>query len=316
MKDERASTRVALLGLGAMGLPMATWLAQHFEVDVYDPDPSRIELAAKAGVHPADTAAAACRHADVAVISVRTADQMQHVLFGAGEVQGIAQALRPGAAVVMTSTVGADAVRHAAEELRPFSIGLVDAPVSGGSVRAASGDLLVMVGASREHLEVTRPVLDLLGSTVYVVGSEPGDGQTMKTVNQLLCGVHTAAAAEALALAHSLGLDLERCLQILQSGAAASFMLADRGPRMIAQLRSEPVELRSRTDVMAKDMGIVQGLCQTSGVLSPVAEAAYGKFRAAVRAGMAEQDDSSITIMQAPITTPTGGPSPDDATPT
>lgn len=298
MQDESASTtRVAVLGLGAMGLPMASRLAQRLEVSGYDPNASRMELAAQAGVLAAATTALACEHADVAVISVRTATQMELVLFGAPGVEGVARSLRPGATIVMTSTVGVDAVRRAASELGRFSIGLVDAPVSGGSLRAARGDLLVMVGAQQEHLKATQDVLDLLGSTVYVVGPEAGDGQVMKTVNQLLCGVHTAAAAEALALAHSLGLDLETCLQILQSGAAASFMLADRGPRMIEQLRHEPVELRSRTDVMTKDMGIVEDLCQAAGAFAPVAGAARRKYLAAVQAGLGEQDDSSLATM-------------------
>ena len=106
-----------------------------------------------------------------------------------------------------------------------------------------------------------------------------------------------AESAEALALADSLGLDLDTCLQILQSGAAASFMLGDRGPRMIAQLRRQPVELRSRTDVMSKDMGIVDSLCRAAAVAAPVAEAAHRKYLAALQAGLAEQDDSSLATM-------------------
>ena len=294
VNERSVSTQVAVLGLGAMGLPMATRLAEHLPVSGYDPNSSRLELAGKAGIRPAETAALACEHAGVAVISVRTAAQMELVLFGP---DGVAQSLRAGASIVMTSTVGADAVRSAAAALGPLSIGLVDAPVSGGSLRAARGDLLVMVGAQPDHLEAAQQVLDLLGSTVHVVGPQPGDGQLMKTVNQLLCGVHTAAAAEALALADSLGLDLETCLQVLQSGAAASFMLADRGPRMIEQLRHEPVELRSRTDVMSKDMGIVQDLCEASGVFAPVAGAAHRKYLAALQAGLAQHDDSSLVTM-------------------
>lgn len=228
------------------------------------------------------------------MISVRTAAQLELLLFGAEGVEGVSRSLRPDTTIVMTSTVGADAVRDAASQLLPLSIGLVDAPVSGGSARAAQGALSIMVGARHDHLEAARPVLDLLGSAVHVVGQKPGDGQVMKTVNQLLCGVHIAAAAEALALVHSLGLDLESSLEILQSGAAASFMLADRGPRMIKQLRDEPVEVRSRTDVMLKDMGIVQDLCHVSGVSSPVAAAAHREYLAAVEIGLAEQDDSVL----------------------
>ncbi|MFD1720308.1 NAD(P)-dependent oxidoreductase [Amnibacterium endophyticum] len=281
--------KVAVLGLGAMGLPMATRLATALEVSAFDVMPERIALAVEGGATAATSAADACRGADAVVIGVRNQEQFDASMFSE---EGGATTLAPGSVVVLTSTVGTDVVIDAAARLEERGIGLVDAPVSGGALRAAVGDLLIMVGAPDDVLERARPVLDLLASTVHVVGPNAGDGQTMKTVNQLLCGIHTAAAAEALALADSLGLDLDTVIRVLGTGAAASFMLADRGPRMIQQLRGERPELRSRVDVIGKDMGIVHALVRSAKVAAPVAAAAEQTYMALEARGFGAEDDS------------------------
>ncbi|MEO3745780.1 NAD(P)-dependent oxidoreductase [Plantactinospora sp. B5E13] len=300
-----ASTTVAVLGLGAMGLPMALRLGGELPVWAFDVSPERRALAVEGGTHAAASPAEACRSADVAVLAVRDEEQLRGALFGA---DGAVHTLRPGAVVVLTSTVGPEAARAVAASLAEGGVDLVDAPVSGGPVRAGTGDLLIMVGAADRALANARRVLDLLASTVYVVGPNPGDGQTMKTVNQLLCGIHTAAAAEALALARALGLDLDTVVQVLGSGAAASFMLADRGPRM-ARAYTGDVELRSRLDVINKDMHIVGRVASAAGVPTPVAAAATALYTLAMRQGMAAEDDSRLVTLLAPEDG-TAGPGP------
>jgi 3-hydroxyisobutyrate dehydrogenase len=281
--------KVAVLGLGAMGLPMAGRLAESLEVTAYDVMPERTELAVTRGARAATSAAEACASASVVVIGVRNQEQFDATVFGEA---GAAATLARGSVIILTSTVGAAAAVQGAERLQQHGIDLLDAPVSGGAVRAAAGDLLIMAGAPDEVIERARPVLDLLASTLYVVGPRPGDGQTMKTVNQLLCGIHTAAAGEALALAQALGLDLETVLEVLGAGAAASFMLADRGPRMIEQLRGGEPELRSRVDVISKDMGIVHDLVRSAGTSAPVAASAEQMYLALMGRGLAGADDS------------------------
>ena len=292
-------TTVAVLGLGAMGLPMASHLAslEGFEVRGFDIAPARRELAVLAGASDAATAAQASEGAAVAVISVRDGAQLESVLFGP---EGAAQALAPGAAVIVTSTVGEEAVTSAAERLAERGIHTVDAPVSGGPVRAGQGDLLIMVGAPRAALEAAREVLEALSSTLEVVGEAVGQGQQLKTVNQLLCGIHTAAAAEALALAHRMGLDLDRVIEVLGQGAAASFMLADRGPRIARQLRGEEPELRSRLDVIGKDMRIVADLARSLRLATPTASGADQLYRLGEAAGLGAADDSIIATVLAP----------------
>ncbi|GIG29158.1 NAD(P)-dependent oxidoreductase [Cellulomonas marina] len=291
------TARVAVLGLGAMGLPMATHLARGHAVTGFDVSAERVALAGDAGAAGASTPAEACAGADVVLVGVRDAAQLATALFGEG---GAAAALAAGTAVVLTSTVGVDAARAAADRLAAGGVHLVDAPVSGGPVRAGTGDLLIMVGGPGEALDRARPVLEALSSTLVVAGPRVGDGQLLKTVNQLLCGVHTAAAGEALALAHALGLDLDATIDVLGRGAAASFMLADRGPRMAQRLRGEEPPLRSRLDVISKDMGIVARLAHEAHVATPVAAAAEQLYRLAEGRGLAAADDSVVATTLGP----------------
>ncbi|MET3469291.1 NAD(P)-dependent oxidoreductase [Microbacterium sp. 1262] len=291
------NTAVAVLGLGAMGLPMAARLAETFRVRGFDIAPTRLALAAEANVTPAASAAEAAAGAQVVLVAVRDSAQLADVLFGDA---GIVDALAEGAVVVLTSTVGTDGVADVAASLAQRGIGLVDAPLSGGPVRAREGDLLIVVGADPRALAVARPVLEVLASTLTIVGERAGDGQALKTVNQLLCGVHIAAAAEALALADRLGLDLERTLEALQAGAAASFMLGNRGPRMLQAWDDEGAEVLSRLDIFVKDMGIVGAAARRAGLPAPLAAAAEQSYLLAQAQGLGEADDSAVIRLSAP----------------
>ena len=295
--DTATTTTVAVLGLGAMGLPMAARLAETFVVRGYDIAPARLDLAAAAGVARTESATDAATGADVVLVAVRDAAQLADVLFGAS---GIVDALAPGAVVVLTSTVGTDGVAEVAAALAERGIGLVDAPLSGGPVRARQGDLLIVVGAEPAALAVAHPVLERLASTLTVVGERAGDGQALKTVNQLLCGVHIAAAAEALALADRLGLNLDRTLEALQAGAAASFMLGNRGPRMLQAWDDEGAEVLSRLDIFVKDMGIVGAAARRAGLPAPLAAAAEQSYLVAQAQGLGEADDSAVIRLSAP----------------
>lgn len=288
-------SKIAVLGLGAMGLPMAARLAERWEVRGFDVAAARRELAAADGVVPTGTIREAVDGATHVVVAVRDGAQLEQVLFSD---DGAAATLTGGSGVIVTSTVGAGSVTEVSDRLREIGVGLIDAPVSGGAVRARAGDLLITAGGDADHMAAAGDVLGQMASKLVVVGGV-GDGQNMKTVNQLLCGIHTAAAAEALALASAMGLDLDRCVEILGQGAAASFMLADRGPRMAEQLRGDRPELRSRTDVIAKDMGIVGELARAHRLPAGVAAAAENLYRMAVRAGLDAEDDSAVAALLA-----------------
>ncbi|WP_043559872.1 NAD(P)-dependent oxidoreductase [Actinomyces israelii] len=294
------TTTIAVLGLGAMGLPMAENLSRGFTVRGFDITAERLAAAERAGIAPAASAADAVGGADVVLVAVRDQAQLETLLFGR---DGIAAHMAPGAVVLLTSTVGGAGVRAVAARLAEAGLRLVDAPVSGGPVRAGEGDLLVVVGADDDAWAAAEDVLDAMASTLVRVGDAPGDGQAMKTVNQLLCGVHIAAAGEALALARALGLDAETALEALMAGAASSFMLGDRGPRMLQAYGpggADDVEVRSALSIFVKDMGIVTAAAKGAGLSTPVAAAAEQLYLQGATRGLGACDDSSVITVVAP----------------
>ena len=164
------SPHIAVIGLGAMGLPMATHLAKTFSVTGFEPYAVRRGEAEQAGINAESTPAAACTAADIALLAVRDQAQAETALFGP---DGAAKTLKAGAPVILTSTVGPDAARDLADRLAAEQHPLVDAPISGGPARAGNGDLLIVVGADKATLEIVRPVLDDLASTLTIVGPRP-----------------------------------------------------------------------------------------------------------------------------------------------
>jgi len=276
------TTTVGFVGLGAMGAPMAARLAATGRtVQGYDP----FAPATPTGVRRVDTARDAAAGAEVVVLMVATPEQARDALGGE---TGVLRSLQQGAVVLVTATVGPDAVTALAGEVAAAGGELVDAPVSGGVVRAADGELTLMVSGSPAAIDRTRGVIDALGGTVFVLTDTAGDGQRMKLVNQLLAGVHIAVAGEALAYARALGIDPARAFEVVSSGAAASFMLDDRGRRMVAEAFDEP---RSAVDIFVKDLSLVTGAARFP---LPIAEAALDRFRAASAAGLGRKDDSAV----------------------
>lgn len=266
--------KLGWIGLGAMGAPMAACVAAAgYDVVAYDVDAERVEQVD--GVRAARSVAEAAA-GGVLVVMVATAEQADEVLRDVPE----------ETLVVLMSTVGPAAVQRWARRWR-----IVDAPVSGGVARAGAGDLLIMVAGEEAAVARVRPVLDALARSAPVVGVEPGDGQKVKLVNQLLCGVHIAAAAEALAFAEALGLDAAAVREVVREGAAASFMLDDRGERMV---RGAFDEVRSALDIFVKDMGLVTDAAGAAGYAAPLAATAERLYVAGHDAGLGRQDDASL----------------------
>ncbi len=280
---------VAWIGLGAIGAPMARALVgAGLPVTAYDLFPAAREAIAEVTATAA-TAREAVRGADVVAVMVATPEQLDSVLLG--EEDGIAGELTSGTVLLIMSTVGPAAVEAAATRLEGITARIVDAPVSGGAARAAEGDLLVMVGGAEADVAAARPVLDALASNAPVVGPRPGDGQRFKIVNQLLCGVHIAAAGEALALADAMGLDPRQVHDVLGTGAAASFMFADRGERMVEGAYDD---VRSALTIFVKDMGLVAEAADEVGQQVPLATAAQQLYRRGSELGWDRRDDSIV----------------------
>ena len=279
--------RVGFVGLGAMGLPMAlNLLKAGYAVRGFDLNPAALDALAEAGGTVAASAAEAAHGADSLVLMVVNAAQVEAVLFEAGA----AAALPEGGTVIVMATCPPRAVEGVASRLGAMGRLVVDAPVSGGVAGATAGSLTIMAAAPEAHFAAIRPVLDAMGGKVVHVGDKPGQGAVVKTINQLLCGVHIAAAAEALALADKVGVDTAVMLDIVSGSAASSWMLKDRGPRM---LQADPA-VSSAVDIFVKDLGIVMEAGRDTKAALPLAALAHQMFLAASGQGLGKADDSQV----------------------
>ena len=278
---------IAFVGLGAMGLPMASRLASAgYRVRGFDKRPEAGAALAAQGAQACADVAQAATGASALVLMVVNMAQARGVLFEAGALD----ALAPGAAVLLTATCPPAEVEALAGEVAAAGRHLVDCPVSGGVVGANAGSLTIMAAAPEPVFREVRPILAAMGERIFHVGERPGQGASVKTVNQLLCGVHIAAAAEALALGERMGVDTAVLLDILGSSAAGSWMLRDRGPRM----REAEPPVTSAVDIFVKDLGIVLQAGETARADLPLAGAAHALFRAASEAGDGRRDDSQV----------------------
>ena len=282
-----AVSRIAFVGLGAMGMPMARHLvAAGFPVRGYDIRPESRAALVAAGAEEAETVPAAAAGAEALLLMVVNAAQAEDVLF----TQGALDALAPDSTVVLMATCPPQAVAAIAARVTATGRAFIDAPVSGGVVGAEAATLSIMAAAPAEVLATLRPVLDRLGDKVFHVGTEPGQGATVKAVNQLLCGVHIAATAEALSLAEQVGVDLAVVLEILSGSSASSWMLRDRGPRM---LEDEP-RVTSAVDIFVKDLGIVLEAGRGAKAALPLASLAHQLFLSTSGRGEGARDDSQV----------------------
>lgn len=274
---------VAFIGLGAIGLPMALQIRQagHRVIGVELSEAGRTHAAAK-GIEASSNWRAAI-DADVVVVMVATPAQLEALVTEFSEV-------RAGQHWVIMSTVGPAAVREQGARLLERSVQVVDAPVTGGVARAQTGSLLIFASGTPSALAHVEPVLRAMGE-VSVTGEQVGDGQAIKVVNQHLCSVHLVAAAEALSLARSLGLDPEQVLRLVQHGAGGSWMLSDRGPRM---LEDTDTRVTSMVDIFVKDSGLVALAAQGCNAQVPLLEVAHARFSAAAEAGLGKRDDSRV----------------------
>ncbi|WP_108880126.1 NAD(P)-binding domain-containing protein [Anderseniella sp. Alg231-50] len=279
---------IGFIGLGAMGLPMAVNLVKAgHEVTAFDFNERALKAFAGHGGLVAGSAAEAAKAADFFVLMVVNGDQADDVLFGAGKA---VEKLPSGACVIASCTQPPAQARALGDKLGQHQLTLVDAPVSGGVGGAETGTLTIMSSCPAHVFEKAKPVLDVVGRNVFHVGEDHGAGSTAKLVNQLLCGVHIAAAAEALQLAEAAGVDPKSVFDIVSVSAASSWMLNDRGPRM---LEDDP-EVRSAVDIFVKDLGIVldHGRAARHGL--PLSAAAHQMFLAASGAGLGRADDSQV----------------------
>jgi putative dehydrogenase len=290
----RRIERVAFLGLGAMGRPMAeTLLGAGFALTVFDiRAESRAALAAR-GAREATSAAAAVTDADACVIMVQTFAQVRAIMWGEGGAAGALAALSPGALVLLMSSVAPADARELDAACRERGVLLLDAPVSGGTGAAASGTLSIIVGGPDETLARAVPLLDALGDPArrWQVGPNVGDGQSMKMINQLMAGINIAASCEAMVLAAKAGLDPQQAYEIIRVSAGGSWMFDNRVPRMLGRDFAPP---QSALAIFVKDLGIVTDTADDLGLPLFLAPLARQIFKYAAASGLAAEDDAGL----------------------
>jgi 3-hydroxyisobutyrate dehydrogenase len=279
--------KVGFVGLGAMGLPMAeNLIKRQFRVTGFDVRAEAVAKLEALGGAGAASAREAAQQADVLVLMVVSAEQAEAVLFEGGALAALAE----NAMVVLTATCSPGRVISIAERVAATGRHLVDAPVSGGVAGVVNGTLTVMAAAPRPVFDRAEPILSAFGSNVFYLGDTPGQGAAMKVVNQLLCGVHIAVAAEGLAFAERSGIDPEVALKILSGSAASSWMLQNRGGRMV----KDDGHVTSAVDIFVKDLGIVLDAGRSAKMGLPLAAIAHQLFVAASGMGAGGKDDSQV----------------------
>lgn len=279
--------RIAVLGTGMMGLPIARRLCQAgHQVHAWNRTRSKAEPLASDGAQVHEQAADAVRQADMAISLLESGPVVADVLFR----QGVAEALAPGALFIdMASIQPAEARAHAAQ-LAARDVAYLDAPVSGGTVGAEAGTLAIMVGGKASDFARAQPVFAALGRSTHV--GPHGTGQLTKLANQMIVGITIGAVAEALLLATKGGADMAKVRKALGGGFADSRILQLHGQRMVER----DFAPRGRMAVQLKDMRNALSTAQELGFDAPVTALLESLYAEAVAHGLDGLDQSGLFV--------------------
>lgn len=280
---------VAVIGLGAMGMGAARSCLRAglvtYGIDLCENAREQLQAAGAAAVM-ADARPLA-ETLDAVLLLVVNATQVRRILFGEN---GLAAHLKQGTGVMISSTISADEAATFARELAGFGLLMLDAPVSGGAIKADAGEMTVMAAGADAAFAHLRPVLDAVAGKVYRIGSEPGQGCTVKIIHQLLAGVHIAVAAEAMALASRAGVSLDLMYDVVTHSAGNSWMFENR----MARVLTGDYQARSAVDIFVKDLNLVADTAKALNFPLPLASTALNMFLTASNAGHGKEDDSAV----------------------
>jgi L-threonate 2-dehydrogenase len=283
-----AVTRIGVVGIGNMGLPMAVRLQSHgYAVTVCDTDPARASLATRNRLRLAPSAAEAAVHSRCTIVAVATQAQVAAVLFGPG---GMVEVAKMGDCVMLCANQPAHAVELQAAALAERGVHVIDAPLSGGPERAAFGTVSMLLACETALFERHRPMIDVLSSRVIRVGERVGMASHATMVNNLAAAINLAGMAEAMALAQSVGLDPWQVLEIVESSSGQSWIGSDRFVRAQRGDRS----VQSRIDQLGFETRHAAQAAEALGIDAPLAAAAARVFERACAAGLAAADDCAL----------------------
>ena len=289
---------VGVVGLGAMGMGVALSLVREgFEVHAFDLRPEAVQKVVDAGGHAGKSLAAMAKRVDVLITVVVNAEQTEAVLFGEN---GAAAHMKPGSVVIASATVSPEFAKALGKRLADAGLLMIDGPISGGAAKAASGEMTIMSSGSPAAYAKCQPVLEAIAGKIYKLGDEVGPGSVVKMVNQLLAGVHIAAAGEAMALAIRAGADPEQVYEVITNSAGNSWMFQNRVPHILA---ADYTPL-SAVNIFIKDLGIVLDYAKKNVFPLPLSATAHQMYLQASAAGHGLEDDSAVIKMFPGITLP------------
>ncbi len=295
MQHGNTALPATVIGLGSMGFGMAKSLRRAgLAVTGFDVAAASLERFAAAGGQVAATPAAAAKGAEIVVSVVVNAAQTEEILFGA---DGVAAAMSPTGVFISCATMSPDHAKSLAARLQASGRLYLDAPISGGAARAGEGQLTILAAGTAPAFAKARPALDAMAAKVYELGAEPGLGAAFKMINQLLAGVHIAAASEAMAFAARQGLDLQKVYEVITASAGNSWMFENRMPHVLAGDYTP----HSAVEIFVKDLGIIQDMARSARFPVPVAASALQMFLATAGIGMGRDDDASVARLYAQI---------------
>lgn len=277
---------ILIVGLGAMGFPMATSLLRA-GIDVIGVDRDATIRARFTGVgHAAIERPDQAAMISAMLLAVVNDSQAEDVLFGSG---GAVRRMRAGALVILSLTTSPEAAAAIGEKLARHDILMIDCPVSGGVKRAANGTLTLLVSGPPEAVDAARPYLDALGSAI-IIGVKHGLASRVKLLNQMLCGIHLAATAEIVALAEKAGIDPQLAYRAITASSGTSFMFADRAPRML----SPADQVGAAIGILGKDLALAKAMGTGAGARTPLADCTLNLFVEAAERGMERLDDTRL----------------------
>ncbi|MFA7665897.1 MAG: L-threonate dehydrogenase [Burkholderiaceae bacterium] len=284
-------SKIGVIGLGAMGLGVArSLLRAGFEVHACDVRSTVLEVIANEGAVAHGSPASVAARVDRLIVLVVNAEQTEAVLFGEN---GAVGALRNNAVVMASATVAPHYAEGLGARLAEAGLLMLDAPVSGGAARAATGEITVMASGVPEAFEAMADALDAIAAKVYRLGDAPGMGSKVKMVNQLLAGVHIAAAAEAMALGIRAGIDPDTLYEVISNSAGNSWMFSNRVPHILA---GDYTPL-SAVNIFVKDLGIVIDSARQLTFPLPLTSSALQMYLATSASGLGSEDDSAVIKM-------------------
>nr|WP_282553412.1 L-threonate dehydrogenase [Providencia sneebia] len=281
---------VGVIGLGSMGMGIAQSLIKN-NISTYgfDLDQVACQTLKHAGaVAVGQNAAPFAQQLDALLLVVVNGHQVESILFGGD--QPLVEQLKPNTIIVLHSTVSAEQTKHIAEQLKKYSLLFVDAPISGGAIKAAEGKLTIMASGEPALFEQLQYVFSATSERLYRIGDQIGLGSTVKSIHQLLAGVHIAVAAESMALAAKAGIDLNMMYDIVTHAAGNSWMFENRMQHVLAG----DYHPKSSVDIFVKDLGLVMDAAKALNFPLPLAATAHQMFIAASNEGFGKQDDSAV----------------------